>query len=238
MPEQIYMDAFTFIKNHFVLPLMVFLVLLLALEFTQLDVWLAGHFYDVEHRQWPYRDFWLTQTVLHKGGRYFVYAIGVVVLICSLASWRSKSVFYGYRRHLTYLLLASLSGPLIITYLKSHTHIYCPWDLVMFGGAKPHIKLFDSISNNLSVGHCFPSGHSGLGFTFVSLYFFFLLVNPKCKYHSLFVGLFVGFIFGIDQEIRGAHFFSHDVFALAICWFSSVLLFVVFFNKQLKWSKS
>jgi membrane-associated PAP2 superfamily phosphatase len=234
LPAQITLNSISFIKNHLLLPLIAFVVLLLCMEFTQLDVWLASHFYNAELKLWPYREHWLTQTVLHKAGRYIVYAIGVVLLICWLTAFRLKSRLYDYRKHLTYLLLASLTGPLIITYLKSHTHIYCPWDLALFGGNKPHIRLFDAIDNSFSIGHCFPSGHSGLGFTFVSLYFFFLLVKPEFKYRGLTAGLLAGFIFGINQEIRGAHFFSHDVFALAICWFSSWLLFMVFFRKSLK----
>jgi membrane-associated PAP2 superfamily phosphatase len=231
---QITINSISFIKNHLLLPLIAFVVLLLCMEFTQLDLWLASHFYNTGLKLWPYREHWLTQTVLHKAGRYIVYAIGGILLFFWLAAWRSKSDFYGYRRQLSFLLLASLTGPLIITYLKSHTHIYCPWDLALFGGSKPHIRLFDAIDNSFSIGHCFPSGHSGLGFTFVSLYFFFLLVKPGYKYYGLTAGLFTGFIFGINQEIRGAHFFSHDVFALAICWFSSLLLFMVFFSRQFK----
>jgi len=234
LPDQITLNVVSFIKNHLLLPLIALLVFMLCLEFTQLDVWLASHFYNTKLHQWPYREHWLTQTVLHKGGRYIVYAIGIVLLLCWLTAFRPKSAFYAYRRHLTFLLFASLAGPLIITYLKSHTHIYCPWDLAIFGGRKPHIKLFDSIDSHLSVGHCFPSGHSGLGFTFVSVYFFFLMVKPEYKYYGLSAGLLAGFIFGINQEIRGAHFFSHDVFSLAICWFSSLLLFMVFFRKQFK----
>ncbi|MEQ1545029.1 phosphatase PAP2 family protein [Methyloglobulus sp.] len=231
---QITINSISFIKNHLLLPLIAFVVLLLCMEFTQLDLWLASHFYNTELKLWPYREHWLTQTVLHKAGRYIVYTIGVMLLLCWLTAFRSKSALSGYRKHLTFLLLASLAGPLIITYLKSHTHIYCPWDLALFGGNKPHIRLFDAIDNRLTVGHCFPSGHSGLGFTFVSLYFFFLLVKPIYKYHGLVAGLVAGFIFGINQEIRGAHFFSHDVFALAICWFSSLLLFMIFFCRQFK----
>jgi membrane-associated PAP2 superfamily phosphatase len=222
-----------FFKNHIVLPSIILAGLLLCLEFTNLDVWLASHFYDIELKRWPYKDHWLTQTVLHKGGRFFVYAIGVGLLLFSLATWRAKSTFYAIRHQLTFLVLAGLTGPIIITYLKSHTHIYCPWDLTLFGGRKPHIRLFDSIQDDLTIGHCFPSGHSGLGFTFVSLYFFFLLVKPVYKYYGLSVGLVTGLIFGFAQEIRGAHFFSHDVFSLAICWFSSLFLFMVWFRKRL-----
>ncbi len=234
MPTQIPIDRKSFIKNHLLFPLIALSVLFLCMELIQFDIWLASHFYNAELHQWPYREHWLTQTVLHKAGRYLVYAIGVGVLFCWLMAFRPKSTLNAYRRQLTFLLFASLTGPLIITYLKSHTHIYCPWDLALFGGNKPHIRLFDPIGNDLSVGHCFPSGHSGLGFTFVSLYFFFLLVKPEYKYHGLTAGLVAGFIFGINQEIRGAHFFSHDVFALAVCWFSSLLLFMVFFRERFK----
>jgi membrane-associated PAP2 superfamily phosphatase len=234
LPTQHTFDKIRFINYHLILPLIILIAVVLCLELTQLDVWFSSYFYDTKLRLWPYREHWLTQTVLHKGGRYFVYAIGVGLLLLCLASYRASSAFYAYRRHLAFLVLASLAGPLFITYLKSHTHIYCPWDLKLFGGAKPYVRLFDPIDTNLSIGHCFPSGHSGLGFTFVSLYFFFLLVKPKYKYYGLVAGLVAGFIFGINQEIRGAHFFSHDVFALAICWFSSLLLFVIFFSRQFK----
>lgn len=224
----------SFIISHLVLPLILFVALIFYLEFTQFDVWLASHFYNAELKQWPYRDHWLTQAVIHKGGRFLVYAIGIGMLLFCMSAWRAKSSFYEYRKQLVFLVLASLLGPLIVTYLKSHTHIYCPWDLKIFGGSKPHITLFDTVPSRLGVGHCFPSGHSGLGFTFVSLYFYFLLVKPEYKYYGLSTGLLIGFIFGVDQEIRGAHFLSHDVFSLAICWFSVLFLFLIFFRKQLK----
>jgi membrane-associated PAP2 superfamily phosphatase len=226
-------DTPNFIKNHLILPLIVLAMTMLCLEFTDLDIWLASHFYDAKHHRWPYRDGWLTQTVLHKGGRYLVYALGVGLLLFWIESCRAKSNFRHLSKHLGYLLLASLSGPLIITYLKSHTHIYCPWDVSLFGSSKPHVRLFDSISDNMTVGHCFPSGHSGLGFAFVSVYYFFLIVKPDYKYYGLWAGLIAGFVFGITQEIRGAHFFSHDVVSLAICWFSSLLLFLAFYRKKL-----
>ncbi len=225
-------DSVSFIKNHLLLPLVALTLILFCLEFTQLDIWFAKQFYNAELHQWPYRDTWLTQTVLHKAGRYFVYAIGIGLLLFCLMAFRTKSHFYWCRFHLVFLLWASLIGPLLITYLKSHTHIYCPWDLSIFGGSKPHIRLFDPVDSLLTVGHCFPSGHSALGFTFVSLYFFFLIVNPAYKYYGLWFGLLMGLVFGINQEVRGAHFFSHDVFSLAICWFASLLLFMIFYNNR------
>ena len=220
-----------FLLYHFIIPLAVFLLFVCVLELTDLDVWLAGHFYDRRHNRWPYRDHWLTQTVIHKGGRYLVYGLGMVLLGSWLYSFHSASRLRS-RRPLAYLLAASVTGPAIITYLKSHTHIHCPWNLTFFGGNQPYVRLLDTVSENSAIGHCFPSGHSVLGFTFVSLYFFFLAVNPRYRFAGLSAGLLLGFLFGIDQQIRGAHFLSHDIFSLAVCWFSALLIFMVFFRKQ------
>ncbi len=234
MSEQTLISRKKFLIYHLLLPIAAFGLVILALEYTGLDVWLATHFYDQQLHLWPLREHWLSQQVIHKGGRYFVYVLGIAVLLSWLWSFRTRSALNKYNLGLAYLLAASLTGPIIVTILKSRTHIYCPWDLTIFGGNKPHIRLFDSLTSDLTVGHCFPSGHSVLGFTFVSLYYFCLIVNPRYKYLGLWVGLVWGMIFGLDQQMRGAHFLSHDISSLAICWLSASLVFGLFFRKQFK----
>jgi membrane-associated PAP2 superfamily phosphatase len=228
------LDFSQFIKQHITLPLLAWLVLVLCFQYTSVDVWLAKHFYNTVLHQWPYREYWLLQAGIHKIGRNAVYAMGGGMLVCLLLSCRATSRLSPYRRALAFLVIAGVAGPLVITYLKSHTHIYCPWDLRLFGGNKPHIQIFDSVSAQLSVGHCFPAGHSSLGFTLVNLYFFCLVVKPELKFYGLALGLTIGSVFGIAQEIRGAHFLSHDLFALAICWFCSATVFIVFFRGYLQ----
>jgi membrane-associated PAP2 superfamily phosphatase len=223
-----------FINYHITLPLLVWLILLAVFQFTSVDFWLAEHFYDKQLHTWPYKEHWLLQTVIHKIGRFTVYAIGGIMLLCLLISQRATSTLAPYRRGLLFLVLAGISGPLVITYLKGHTHIYCPWDLTVFGGKKPHVQVFDSISNQLPVGHCFPAGHSSLGFTLVNLYFFWLMVKPSYKYYGLAIGLMTGAVFAGAQEIRGAHFLSHDLYSLAVCWFCSAAIFMACFKKQLR----
>ncbi|WP_394751899.1 phosphatase PAP2 family protein [Crenothrix sp.] len=227
------LDFSQFVKYHISLPLLAWLALLLCFQYTQIDVWLAKHFYNTALQQWPYREHWLLQAVIHKTGRNAVYAVGGGMLICLIMSCRTTSKLSPYRRALAFLVMAGVTGPLVITYLKSHTHIYCPWDVSLFGGSKPHIKLFDSISDTLSVGHCFPAGHSSLGFTLVNLYFFCLIVKPAYKFYGLAIGLLTGTVFAMAQEIRGAHFLSHDLFTLAVCWFCSATVFMLFFRKHL-----
>jgi membrane-associated PAP2 superfamily phosphatase len=100
--------------------------------------------------------------------------------------------------------------------------------LALFGGDKSYARLFDDVLSNLKMGHCFPAAHAGSGFTFISLYFSLLVVKPAYKLYGLYFGLALGLVFG------AAHFFIHDVFALAVCWFSSLMLFILFFRKQFK----
>jgi membrane-associated PAP2 superfamily phosphatase len=226
-------NAFTF--THCVVPALLLMSLFVGLEWSGADVWLSAHFYDPINHQWPYKDHWLIQKVLHKGGRLVFFTIvgGIVLLL--LKSYKADTALKHYRRSLTYLFLASISGPIIIMILKNHTHIYCPWDLQLFGSAKPYIRWFDAVSAAMPVGHCFPAAHAGSGFTFVSGYFFSLAVQANYKLLGLGFGLILGGLYGFTQQMRGAHFLSHDVIALAICWFMSLILFLLFFRKRLQW---
>ncbi len=234
MRTQVYWEFERFLITHFVVPFIAFVLVFSSLEFTRLDLHIAQYFYDSLNHQWPWRDHWLTKTVLHDWGQKLSIGMGVSVF-CAFVLSRFKVRFRPYFKLLAFLFLASVSGPILIAVLKSNTHIYCPWDLRLFGGDKPYVRLFDFAGYPLSVGHCFPAGHAGGGYAFISLYFFLLLVKPEYRFHGLATGLAIGLIFGITQQMRGAHFLSHDVFSLAVCWFSSLLLFGVFFWKEVQW---
>jgi membrane-associated PAP2 superfamily phosphatase len=74
---------------------------------------------------------------------------------------------------------------------------------------------------------CFPAGHSSAGFAWVSLYFFALLARPAWRWRGLAVGLVAGGVFGLAQQLRGAHFLSHDLWTLATCWALSLGLYLL-----------
>jgi membrane-associated PAP2 superfamily phosphatase len=217
------------------IPALLLGLLFVGLEWSGVDVWLSAHFYDPVSQQWPYKEHWLIQKGLHKGGRLFFFTLVGSILLFLLRTFKANSALRIYRRGLAYLFLASISGPLIIMVLKNHTHIYCPWDLQIFGSLKPYIRWFDTVPETMPVGHCFPAAHAGSGFTFVNLYFFFLAVQAHYKFWGLGFGLALGGLYGFTQQMRGAHFLSHDVAALAICWFIALMLFGVCFRKQVQW---
>lgn len=223
-----------FILTHFVIPFVAFVLVFSVLEFFRLDLQLARLFYDASLPGWPWRERWLTKTVLHDWAQKANMGVGVLLLGVVLWS-RISTTLRPYFKALLFLFVASITGPVLIALLKNATHIYCPWDLTLFGGDKPYIRLFDFASYPLAIGHCFPAGHAGGGYAFISLYFFLLLLKPRYRHVGLGGGLLIGLLFGLTQQMRGAHFLSHDVFSLAICWFSSLLLFTVFFWRDVQW---
>jgi membrane-associated PAP2 superfamily phosphatase len=232
---QIQFNFKQFIKTHFVIPVTLFLVVFIGLEFTSLDYQISENFYNVSLHQWAFRNNWLAEGVLHKGGQAFSEIMGVIVFLVLLFSLPARSSLHRYWKPLVFLFLASITGPIIVAILKNNTHIYCPWDLKVFGGTKPYIHFFDYAPAYMKAGHCFPSGHAGGGFTFVGLYFFLVLVVPQYKYWGLCAGLLLGLVFGVAQQMRGAHFLSHDVFSLAVCWLASLSWFLLIFRKKLQW---
>jgi len=223
-----------FVKTHFILPFLVFLILLTWIELNNIDLIVSQNFYDSQLKQWTYKDNWVTSTLLHSyAGKFTKILIGIMFI--ALLGTRFKKDFYRYTVPVAFLFFTSAIGPCIIIFLKNKTHIYCPWDLILFGGTQPYIQLFDPITDSLKIGHCFPAAHASGGFTFMSFYFFFILVQPRYKYYGLSFGLLLGLIYGFDQQIRGAHFLSHDLFAISICWFSSFLLFfilLIYYDKK------
>lgn len=91
--------------------------------------------------------------------------------------------------------------------LKQVTGVHCPWDLVRYGG---------SALPGDAGGACFPAGHAAGGYAWVALAF--VPATRAGRRAGLGVGLAAGLVFGIDQQLRGAHFLSHDLWSAALCW--------------------
>lgn len=74
---------------------------------------------------------------------------------------------------------------------------------------------------------CFPAGHASAGYAWLCLYYFALLWRPSWRWAGLWIGLGAGLVFGISQQLRGAHFLSHDVATALICWLLSLGLYLI-----------
>lgn len=166
---------------------------------------------------WSLKNSIVLETLLHRGGRLLSQLAWAGVLAATLWHWRTPSA-QRWTRPAARLLVAVLASTAVVAWLKATTHMDCPWDLAGFGGDRPFVALFEHRPAGLGAPGCFPAAHAAGGYAWVALYFFFLAVAPRWRHVGLAAGLLAGLVFGLAQQLRGAHFLSHDIASLAVCW--------------------
>lgn len=210
-------EGIRFALTHFWIPLVLLVLATDALMVQHGDLWFADQVYAWEGHRWAARHSMLAERVLHRGGR----DLSILAWLAVLGAWavaRARDGLAHWRRPLGYLLLAVALSTLAVAWVKAWSNMDCPWDVAQYGGSKPYVDLFSLRPPGVSRGHCFPAGHASAGYAWMSLYFFFLLTRPRWRLAGLLVGVGLGLLFGIDQQLRGAHFASHDVWSAGICW--------------------
>lgn len=205
-------------------PTVLFVCGFVVLQFGGLDDWIISRFYDAQQHAFPLRNAFLTQTVLHDGGRramqLFV-ALLVVALLASPFVARLKP----WRWRLLYLVIAIGLSVGTVNVGKRVSNVDCPWDLTAFGGDRVHYGLFDRKPPSAPVGKCFPGGHSSGGFALLALYFVGVASGMRHARRLLVPGLLIGGVFALDQWVRGAHFPSHDLTTAYLCWMLSLVCY-------------
>lgn len=193
------------VTRLFWLPFAVSLALCLWLVGAGGDFWIADRLYAWEGGRWALRNHWLTNALLHARG----HDASVLAWLCAAAALLVAMLRRSlrWRRPLAYLVASVAASTGVVAALKSFSPRPCPWDLARYGG-----------DGYRPAGHCFPAGHASAGYAWLALYFMLLVVRPAWRWHGLAVGVLLGLLFGVDQQLRGAHFMSHDVVAATICW--------------------
>lgn len=208
----------SFWRNHLVWPTLVWALLVVAEAVSHGDLWLADRIFQLEGGQWLWREHWLTSAIFHSGGRRLV-AFLVVMTVLGLCwfLWRGPRIVASA---LGYLLVSVVVATLVIGQLKGMTAMDCPWDLLRYGGDKAYYGLFEVRPEGWHPGRCFPAGHASGGYAWLALYFaaMRLPLRLRWRWFGLAFALILGVSFGIAQQLRGAHFLSHDLWTLAICW--------------------
>jgi membrane-associated PAP2 superfamily phosphatase len=217
--------------NLLVIPTTIFFAVFCALYGYQLDFVLASTLFHLEGGRWSLTNHWFFSDVMHSGTRF----LNNIVIANVLGFWlyQKFSSEYTYERKvaLTKLVLSLILSFAIVAILKRALPMECPWDLQLFGGEQPFIGLFEKRPADIPTTQCFPAGHASVGYAWVALYFYYLPVSPKKSRTGLMIGLFLGLLLGIVQQIRGAHFFSHDLTTLWLCWSISCAVFWLYPNR-------
>lgn len=220
-----------FYVRHLWWPLAIFAGLSLLLIVLQGDLWLADRVYAMEGHAWSLQNGYITQNLLHAAGRqaskdlWFALALMVAASLL-LRQWKQ------WRRPLVYLLLATALSTAAVGLLKRWTHMDCPWDLLRYGGDRDYYALFMHRPSILGPAKCFPAGHASAGYAWIALYFFFLGTRPRWRWWGLGFALGLGVVFGVAQQLRGAHFLSHDVWTLMICWLIALGLYALMLGRH------
>ncbi|WP_408951984.1 phosphatase PAP2 family protein [Lysobacter sp. Hz 25] len=213
-----------FLRTHLAAPLL-FWFAVTAWAMAGGDFWLADRFYAWQGGRWALQNAYLTEHLVHRFGRDASTAAWFGVLALWLAA-RLRPGLSEWRRPLAYLLLSTVLAIALVSALKSLTNMDCPWDLSRYGGANEFFGLLSQRPSGLARGRCFPAGHASAGYAWVALYFFFLAVQPRLRWLGLSVGLGLGLLFGFAQQLRGAHFLSHDLWTLGIAWSAALTLYL------------
>lgn len=220
-----------FYFQHLWMPLTIFAGLSLMLMGLHGDLWFADRLYAMEGHAWNLQTGYITQDLLHAAGRqaskdlWFTLALvaGLSLLVRQARQWR---------RPLVYLLLATALSTAAVGLLKRWTNMDCPWDLLRYGGDKAYYGLFMHRPSILGHAKCFPAGHASAGYAWIALYFFFLSTRPRWRWWGLGFALGLGALFGVAQQLRGAHFLSHDLWTLMICWFIAFALYLLMLGRR------
>lgn len=207
---------------------------LLALLFglfygLQVDFWLADQWFALEGQHWALQHHWFVETVLHQGARSVNQLIVAGLLLyflvrrygqrLGLPVWLpAQQQAHG---RLLLSLLLSLAG---VALLKQLLPMQCPWDLQAFGGRQTFTPLFSLWPADQAKIACFPAGHASVGFAWLALYFFCKQLYPALARPALCFAVMLGLVLGQAQQLRGAHFFSHDIASAAWCWSMACLV--------------
>ena len=219
----------SFATRALLIPAIVLVLASLLLMAGNGDQWLADQVYRWEGSRWALKDAWWSSHLVHKGGRNLSFFAAALVILALVRTWFTPS-WRSLRRSLSYLLLSVGLSSGLVSLLKTWTQMDCPWDLDRYGGLRPFIGLFEARPVSLGHAACFPAGHASAGYAWLGLYFFMLMVRPQWRWPALAGVLVIGLVFGFTQQLRGAHFLSHDLWSLAISWAVAVGLYLLMFD--------
>ncbi len=213
--------------SHLIAPLTVASLLFALAYGAKLDFVLATFLFDLQGSSWSLQHHWLTETVLHHSVRNLNQTLVLTVL--SYWVWQRfyKKDLSQKQRALGGLLLSLILSYAAVAVLKRLLPMECPWDLQQFGGDSVFWGLFDTRPDTLASNQCFPAGHASIGFAWLALYYYLRTVKPDRAWLGLLIGMAAGLLLGFVQQLRGAHFISHDITTAAVCWLVCTLQYLV-----------
>lgn len=214
---------------------LVALAAVLALEaLTDLDLLIQNKLYNYDNREWS------VNPLMHKrltvffydGLKRFLMFFAACCLLNMLLSVKQTSL-RRYNHFCLTMLLSFAFVPAIVAGAKCFTNVYCPYQLDIYNGAYPFVRILESYPADFiqtKIGKCFPAGHATAGFAFMGLFYAFCKRSYRAA--GLTTGLILGWTAGIYQMFRGQHFLSHTLFSMIACFM--VIMIVAALEKKIE----
>ncbi len=204
---------------YLLIPSLAIVVLLVVLAGLSLDVWVSDLIYRAGGNDFVLRHGFVTETVIHSGGQNLVRLIGLMLIGVIIAVGRGSP----YQGDLIRVFFTAACGALVVSLLKRVTGVPCPWDLQRYGGDIVQPAFLQALFGD-SRFNCFPAGRASGAYCWFGLFYFVRKHFPKWRWWVLSLVIVLGLIFGIGQQLRGAHFLSHDLWSAWFCWIIAYFL--------------
>src|SRR4030095_3042261 len=190
------------------------LILLLAWDAAGFDLKLAKAI--ATPYGFPLRDNAFLVDVMHWGGRIVSWALFILLLVA--IRWPvgpMKRLPIVERAQIVVTVLGSV---LVVSLIKQGSTTSCPWDVQTFGGVAQYVSHWRWGLPDGGPGHCFPAGHASAAFAYLGAYFVWRRFSVRTARLWLAGALVGGLLLGISQQLRGAHYMSHTLWAAWFCW--------------------
>ncbi len=190
------------------------LALLMLWDFSGLDLPMAHWFGSANG--FALESHWLWRDWLHDKIRLWPWGLELALLLGIFWPFGTLKQLPKARR--TQLALTTFATLLVVSTIKIHSLSSCPWDLQEFGGVARYVSHWAWGVRDGGTGGCFPAGHASAGFAFIGGFFAFRHALPKTAWRWFAGAMLVGAVFGLAQQIRGAHYMSHTFWTAWLCW--------------------
>lgn len=189
----------------------------------RLDFAIAQRFFDATRGGFFLRDHTWLSAVGHDAFKWFALGVWLLMLTLALASFAVRRLKPACA-DLWWFCMTALAAALWVSWLKGQNAHACPWDIDVFGGAKPWYPLLGAAPID-EAGRCWPGGHAAGGFSLIAGYFAWRHSQPALARMWLVFSLLLGSLMSAAQIMRGAHFLSHNLWTLWWCALISLMFY-------------
>ncbi|CAG0980039.1 hypothetical protein MTYP_01708 [Methylophilaceae bacterium] len=220
-------------KSAFAALIISAVLMVLLGQFTDVDLMIEDHYYNEELKVFPWKNTWFARDLMHGSVKNVIIKSGYLVILTVLIDliFRFRKITPFLRLRLRFLALSSLLVPASIRAIKEYSVLHCPWSVDRYGGTAPFLRLLDHVPEGVRSGQCFPAGHATVGLWLAALCVFWLPHKPRVALGVFFAGLSVGLVLGWVQQMRGAHFLFHTLWAAWLASLVIVLMMMAFAHK-------